>query len=162
MCPIKSIVDVRLCFSTSKQANYNLQYVPLKWGNKGTKYLKLTENEWQDIGIEEIKTTDNSDIIFIKCANQEEAAKLTSKAKHLPQDTGPDTPRIIMHIDTRAKKRHQAILAIAKTIREHSKRSVQTTVRAGRMDFLLRQRPKGSMTPWNQIPPEIIRQQLPQ
>ena len=126
------------------------------------KHLKLTETEWQDIAIEEIKTTDNSDIIFIKCANQEEAAKLTSRAKFLPQDTGPDTPRIIMHIDSRAKKRHQAILTIAKTIREHSKRSVQTTVRAGRVDFLLRQRPKGSTTPWNQIPPELIRQQLPQ
>ena len=65
-----------------------------------------------------------------------------------------------MHVDVRAKKRHQAILKIAKTIREHSKNTVQTTVRTGKRDFLIRQRPKSEI-PWNEIPPEIIKQKLP-
>ena len=74
--------------------------------------------------------------------------------------TGPDTPRIVMHIDIKAKKRHQALMKIAKTIRDHSNNTIQTTVRAGRRDYMILQRPKGSATPWWEIPPEVIRQKI--
>ena len=126
------------------------------------KHLKMDEKEWKEINIDEISTTDNSYIIFIKCKTQEDAALITTRARHLPNDTGTETPRIVMHVDIRAKKRHQAILKIAKTIREHSNKTLQTSVRAGRQDYLLRKRGKGSNIPWNQIPPEIITQNLPQ
>ena len=83
------------------------------------KHLKMTDIEWEQIEIDEISTTDNSDIIFIKCKSQDDATKITSRAKYLPNDSGPDTPRIVMHIDICAKKRHQALQKVAKTICEH-------------------------------------------
>ena len=42
------------------------------------------------------------------------------------------------------------------------KNTVQTTVQAGKRDYLIRQRTKGLDTPRKQIPPKIITQQIPQ
>ena len=49
--------------------------------------------------------------------------QITSNANNLPGDNGPESPRIIMHVDVRAKKRHKAILNIAKSIRDISNNS---------------------------------------
>ena len=51
---------------------------------------------------------------------------------------------------------------MAKTIREVSNNTVQTSVRAGRHDYLLRKRIKGSNTPWSQVPPLVLTQELPE
>ena len=67
-----------------------------------------------------------------------------------------------MYIDRRGAKRHKAIVNIAKTIREHSNNTIQTSIRTGKNDFLLRKRTKGSDTPWMEIPPIIITQEIPQ
>ena len=125
------------------------------------KYLNMTEADWNLMQVDKIQTTDNSDIIFVKFKTQNDATTMTSKARNLPSDTGPNTPRLIMHVDVRAKKRHQAILQIAKTMREKSGNTIQTTVRSGKRDFLLRRRPKGSTIPWQEIPPIIITQRIP-
>ena len=128
------------------------------WAQKN---LDMSDRDWSSIQIDELMVTDNSDIIFIRCRNYEDAARITANAKYLPNDNGPDSPRLIMHVDIRAKKRHKAFLNIAKSIREISNNTVQTSVRTGRKDFLLRQRLKGSNTPWSQIPPNKITQELP-
>ena len=44
------------------------------------KYLAMTDNDWEDVNIEEITTTNNSDIVFIKCQTKSDAAKLTVRA----------------------------------------------------------------------------------
>ena len=126
------------------------------------KYLGMIENNWNEMSIDKIQTTDNSDIIFIKFKNQSDATRMTSKARNLPTDSGQNTPRLVMHVDTRAKKRHQAILQIAKTMREHSGNQIQTSVRAGRRDFLLRSQQKGSNTPWQEIAPVILNKKIPE
>ena len=125
------------------------------------KNLDMSDRDWSSIQIEELMVMDNSDIIFIRCKSYEDAARITANAKYLPNDNGPNSPRIIMHIDIRAKKRHKAFLNVAKSIRELSNNTIQTSVRAGRKDFLLRQRPRGTNTPWSQIPPNRIAQELP-
>ena len=125
------------------------------------KNLDMTDRDWSSIQIEELMVTDNSDIIFIRCKTYEDAARITANAKYLPNDNGPESPQIIMHVDIRAKKRHKAFLNIAKSIRELSNNTIQTSVRAGRKDFPLRQHPRGSNTPWAQIPPNRISQELP-
>ena len=51
---------------------------------------------------------------------------------------------------------------IAKTIREHSKNSIQTSIRTGKYDFLLRKRSRGDSTPWAEIPPIEIHQEIPE
>ena len=129
------------------------------WTNR---YLEVTEDDWKEMEIEQIQSTENSDIVFMKFKNQNGATMLTSRAQNLPNDTGPNTPRLVMHIDIRAKKRHQAILQVAKAMREHAGNTIQTSVRAEKRDYLLRSRPKGSKTPWQEIPPVILTQDLPQ
>ena len=126
------------------------------------KNLKMEDKDWDTIELVNIITAENSDIVFLYCKTNEDATKLTSRAKHLPRDMGPETPRIVMYIDRRAMKRHKAILNIAKTLREHSKNSVQTNIRTGKNDYLLRKRNKGDDTPWSEIPPMILAQKIPE
>ena len=65
-------------------------------------------------------------------------------------------------MDNRARKRYNRIQNVAKTIRNQSKGEIQTCVRNGRLDFLLRQKKKGDITPWGQIPPLKLDQNLPE
>ena len=101
------------------------------------KYLQMTDHHWDSININSIQTAENSNIIFINCKDQEDANMFTSRAKNIPQDSDPDAPRIIMYVDRRATKRHKAIVKIAKTLREQSKNTIQTTIRVGKNDYLL-------------------------
>ena len=124
--------------------------------------LLMTEQDWDQMEVENIIQSQNSDIIYIQCKNQEDASRITSKAKNLPKDTGPETPKIIMYVDKRARKRHKALLNIAKSMREHSKNTIQTSIRTRKNDFLLRKRTKGDSTPWTEIPPVLISQTIPE
>ena len=125
------------------------------------KNLLMTEEDWDNIEVENIIQSENSDIMFVQCRTQEDAARMTSKAKNLPRESGPNTPRIMMYVDKRARKCHKALLNIAKTMREHSKNTLQTSLRMGKNDFLLRKRTKGDETPWTEIPPVLIQQKIP-
>ena len=124
-------------------------------------FLQMTDKDWEDIHIENIQMTENSDIIFINFKTKDDVTKFTSRAKNLLQDQGPDTPKLVMYVDQRAKKRYKAIVTIAKSMREHSRNTMQTCIRTGRNDFLLRTRPRGSNTPWAEIPPIQITQEIP-
>ena len=106
------------------------------------KNLQMTNEEWSAIQVEELQIAENSDIIFVRCKTYQDAAKITANARNLPNESGENSPRIVMHVDVRAMKRHKAILNIAKSVREISGNTVQTSVRAGRKDFLLRKRGK--------------------
>ena len=67
-----------------------------------------------------------------------------------------------MYVDSRVMKHHKAILSIAKSIREHSNNEIQTSIRTGKHDFLIRTRPRGSDTPWSEIAPIQIVQKIPE
>ena len=100
----------------------------------------------------------------MKCHSPHDAMKLTSRVKNLPQDTAGNGPRIVMFIDKRAKARHRAFQQIARTLREEATekgKKIQTNLRTGRTDFLLRLRETGDTTPWSDIPPLKITQKLP-
>ena len=47
-------------------------------------------------------------------------------------------------------------------MRDHSKNTLQTSLRTGKNDFLLRKRQKGDETPWSEIPPVLIQQVIPE
>ena len=130
------------------------------------KHLQITDEEWDTIKLDEIYQTysEDSDIIFMKCHSPHDAMKLTSRVKNLPQDKTGQGPRIVMFIDKRAKARHRAYQQIARTLREEASekgRKIQTNLRTGRTDFLLRLRETGDTTPWSDIPPLKISQKLP-
>ena len=127
------------------------------------KNLKLNEESWDSIQLEEIVQTqsEGSDIIFLKCKEDKDAQIITQNAKNLPQDPDGGGPRLVSFIDRRAKARHRAYLQVAKTLRENASKPIQTNIRTGRNDFLLRMREKGDLTPWSQIPPLKVNQKLP-
>ena len=126
-----------------------------------TKYLKMTDRDWDPIEIDNILMTDNSDVVFLCCKTQNDVNKFTSRAWNIPHDDGANPPCLLMFVDRRVSKRHKAIVKIAKTLREHSDNSVQTSICVGKTDFLLRQRPQGTTTPWAEIPPISLTQELP-
>ena len=74
------------------------------WAHKN---LKMTDREWDEIEIDKITQTytEGSNILFLKCRTQEDTVKITSKAKHLPQDSTGEEPRLVMYVDNRAKSR---------------------------------------------------------
>ena len=128
------------------------------------KNLKLSEDSWDSIQLEELvqTQTEGSDIIFLKFKEDKDAQAITQNAKNLPQDPDGNGPRLVAYIDKRAKARHRAFLQVAKTLRENASKPVQTNIRTGRNDFLLRVREKGDPTPWSQIPPLKVNQKMPQ
>ena len=125
------------------------------------KNLKMTEKDWDTIAITDITMNVNTDIVFVTFGTKEDVTKFTSRARNLPTNQGEDTPKLVMFVDRRASKRYKAVMNIAKSIRENSKAAVQTCVRTGKSDFLLRTRIKGSDTPWTEIPPLKISQEIP-
>ena len=126
------------------------------------KNLSMTDEDWEDIVIEDIQTTDNSDIIFLNFRTKDDVTKFTSRAKDLPKNQGQNGPRLVMFVDRRGMKRHKAYMTIAKSLRDHSTTPIQTSVRTGKNDYLLRTRPRGSTTPWNEIPPLKIEKTIPE
>ena len=131
------------------------------------KYLKITEQEWKSIHIEEITQTytEDSDILFLCCKSPDDASKITSKARNLPPDPTGQGPRLVMYIDKRACAQYRAFQNVAKTLRDEATqndRRIQTNLRTGRTDFLLRIRQAGDPTNWSDIAPLRIEQKLPQ
>jgi len=124
--------------------------------------MRIQDQTWNDIDIVEIYQTDGEEsILFIKCASQEDAAKITAHAVNLPASSDQSAPRLGMHIDQRARLRHRAIQRVAKSIRDELQNTVQTSIRNGKFDFLLRVRDKKDQSKWSQIAPVVIRTPLP-
>ena len=80
---------------------------------------------------------EESDIIFMKFATTDEAARLTSKSRNLPKSNQREAPRIIMHMDNQAQARYRAFQNVARTLRLESKGQIQTLIQSGKYDFLL-------------------------
>ena len=117
-------------------------------------HLKMPKEAWTNIDVVEITqpASDEAEIIFIRCKTIEDAARINQYAKNLPQNTSTDTPRLVMHIDPRARPRFNAFNAMAKAIREHSDGNIQTSIRTGRTDYLLRKKTKRRYHPMGKNP----------
>ena len=100
----------------------------------------MTDAKWNEIGVEEISLTytEGSDIAFIRFASNKDASKFTQKARNLPTDTTGRGPRIVMHVDRQASACYKAFQQIARSLREQAEGTLQTNIRAGKRDFLLR------------------------
>ena len=125
--------------------------------------LDMNDRDWDQINIDSIQqtTSEDSDIVFIKCKTIEDASKITSRAKNLPKTGGRNAPRLVMHVDAKARSRYKAYQNIAKTMRDQPGKNIQTTIRSGKHDYLLRTRIREDNTPWNEIPPVYISKELP-
>ena len=124
--------------------------------------LKMEEQDWNSIQVEKLvqSSSESGDIIFLSCQSAADVSTITSHARNLPQGGNPNDPRIIMYVDPKARVRFSAIQLITKTIHDLSKNTVQTSVRAGRNNFLLRKKPEET-PPLGPKSPLIIEQELP-
>ena len=86
------------------------------------KNLKMPDQEWNLIHIDEIQQTYSEDscILFMKFRTQSDARKITERASNLPHDPTGQGPCLVTFIDKRAKARHNSIQQIARSIREES------------------------------------------
>ena len=100
-------------------------------------------------------------LIFIKFESYEDVALVNSKARNLPNSNQRESPRLVMYIDARARTRYRAFQSIARTIRLESDGEIQTSIRSGRRDFLLRKRERQDKTPWSAIPPLKVTSKIP-
>ena len=127
------------------------------------KHMGIEDEDWNEIKVKKITQTnaEESDVIYITLETIEDTTKITSKANKLPKTNNETDPRLVMYVDQRSRKRYNAIQNIAMTLRQKSKNTIQTSIRNGRRDFLLRQKLKGDMTPWNKVPPIKLEENLP-
>ena len=129
------------------------------WAHKN---LGINNDEWNKINVVNIKQmSETSSVIFITCKTMHDITMITSKVHNLPKEYSDDQPRIVPWIPIQGKDRYRAILEIAKKIRETSATPIKTSVRNGRVDFLLRFQPKSQKKKWNQIPPVKITHKIP-
>ena len=146
--------------SVETSTQCTIQSLVKSWARK---HLQITDKDWEKIEFQELIQTggEKSEIIFLKCANTEDAAFITSHTKNLPNEKTGQGPRLITHIDRKAKAHYQAFNTIAKSKREKSKFTIQTNIIIGQNDYLLRERPKGETTPWQHIAPTVINHRIP-
>ena len=98
----------------------------------------MSDAEWNQINIQEILPTtgEDSDLIFLRFSSTDDTAKINYKARNIPHNNERDAPRLVMHVDARAQARYRSYQNIARTIRMETKGQIQTSIRAGRQDFL--------------------------
>ena len=129
------------------------------WAHKN---LGIKNDEWDKINVVNIKqTSETSSVIFLTCKTMDDITMITSKVHNLPKEYSDDQPRVVPWVPIQGKDRYRAILEIGKKMRETSATPIKTSVRNGRVDFLLRFQPKSQNKKWNQIPPVKITHKIP-
>lgn len=119
--------------------------------------LKMSASDRRSVKIQEIFFSTNlkPSTLYVQCASFEDTALIYKHAPNLPQNS-PTGPQLDYFTPPQFHKRRQEIETLAWQIRIKSEGRIQTNIRQGRLDYILRQRPKGSKTPWSEIPPTQI------
>ena len=126
--------------------------------------LKMNEKERNALKITEIypSQSETSSIIYIKCESPDDIAIITSYTKNLPRQNYDDNPpTVIKHIPKEFYTRYQALEKTLWQIRNSDLGRVQTNIRLGRKDFLIRYKQKDDQTKWNQVTPMKIPDNIP-
>ena len=106
--------------------------------------------------------SDRSPTIYIKCQSEEDISLITSHAHNLPRpDPNCITDTIVPHIPKIMYQRCKACEKLLWQYRKSNQGNIQTNLRLGRFDFLLRTRDKGDQTPWKFITPIKIPNTFP-
>ena len=153
----KGYFDQNMDYATKKAST--IKSMVKAWTLKN---LKMTDTEWNEIQLQEIRqVSTTSDIIFLKFSSPEQTSKITAKARNLPADSNPDSPRLVTYVLQQGSSRYKGFQQLAKKLRLLSPEPIKTNIRCGKFDFLLRIQPKSESKPWGSIAPIIIEQNLP-
>ena len=114
--------------------------------------LKMKQEEYKDIKIEEIIESDtiDCDIVNIKFKTISDITKVNSKFKNLNDN---NRNKIFQYVPKQIKERYKAFETAAYEVRKDKENKVNTKIRASKNDLILLVRYKHDKTPWNTIEP---------
>ena len=117
--------EIKMCEQNnkiSKGNNFNekkeivIKHMVQQWTKNN---LEITDEEWDNIEIIEVRQqSTDSDIIYLKCTNTDEIAKITSKAHNLNKNSDENPPRLVQFVPYEARDRYNAMCNKMKGIRK--------------------------------------------
>ena len=126
--------------------------------------LKMDEKTRNSLKIQKIFPSQNemSSTYYIQCEDQEEVAKITSRAVNINNESSQrEEPGIVPHIPKILYARYQALEKLAYHIRMTEKGKIQTNIRLAKTDYLMRVKYKEDKTPWKLVNPIEIPEYIP-
>ena len=137
-----------------KNAIFRFLKEELKMDQKSRNSLKINKNFPSQ--------NETSGIYYLECEDQDEVAKITSRAVNIDNDNSQrDEPGIVPHIPKILYTRYQALEKLAYHIRMTEKGKIQTNIRLAKTDYLMRVKYKEDKTPWKMVNPIEIPEYIP-
>ena len=119
-------------------------------------HLNMDDDTRNNIEITKIFPSQNPDakIMYVQCSNTDEIAKITALAKNIqPSNLKETSASIAIHIPKFLYGRYISIEKLMYQLRMSAKGSIQTNVRLGRTDFIVRQKMRNDTRKWKDITP---------
>ena len=116
----------------------------------------MDDDTRNSLEIEKIFPSQNEDakILYVQCSNSDEAAKITAHAKNISTSNLKESEAAIaIHIPKILYNRYLALEKLMYQLRHSAFGKIQTNIRLGKSDFMVRQRMKGDFRKWKEIPP---------
>ena len=126
--------------------------------------LKMSEDDRNKVEITKIfqSQSEDSNTIYLRCKTSNDIGIINKHAVNITQgNTQAETPSLVLHIPKDMYDRYQGCEEILYHIRNNYQGQVQTNLRIGREDFIIRCRLKTDKTKWNKIIPMKIPENVP-
>ena len=116
--------------------------------------LKMSEKDRNNLNINSIfqSKKDNPQILYIRCETPDDISLITSHLRYMEHSNLRSAPTTVTHIPKALFKRYQHCEKLIYKLRISKEKTIQTNLRLGRLDFQLRQREKGDLTQWKDLP----------
>ena len=127
--------------------------------------LKMDDDTRENLEITKIFPSKNPEarIMYVECSSTDEISKITSLAKNIEfSNLKEEAASIATHIPKILYARYLSIEKLMYQLRMSSKGNIQTNVRLGKNDFIIRQKLKNDRRKWKdvtplEIPPHIAK-----
>ena len=126
--------------------------------------LKMSQSDRDNVHIIKIfpAKKPNSNIYYVQCETQDDVSLITSHVSNLSNTNfDKNGPQIVTHIPNILYRRYQYCQKMLFKLKMSKPQMLQTNIRLGRSDLLVRYKQKGDDTPWRDVPLIIIPQDAP-
>ena len=154
--------------SAIENKNYKNKILATATKNLMTRFLKenmkMTMKDIRSLQITQLFQCNkpNSNILYIQCATSEDISLITSHVTNFTHKQNDNkAPGTVIHIPQVLFKRYQYCEKLLWKMRIQNKGNLQTNLRLGKIDFILRYKNKGDSTPWSEVPIILIPKDAP-
>ena len=126
--------------------------------------LKMSEEDRNKVEITKNfqSQSEDSNTVYLRCKTSNDIGIINKHAINISQGiTQAETPSLVLHIPKDMYDRYQGCEELLYHIRNNYQGQVQTNLRIGREDFIIRCRMKTDKTKWNKIIPMKIPENVP-